>query len=215
MWLIITVVTCVMIQFHITFSCSHHQPQVPTLPLPSCWWMWAFTTTPRRPHHIDHMPHATYHVDVDHATLTPPWQPPPHQLCHMDVNHPTLILATTHWHCHNNYTTSTSTTYPNNNRTWEWTQEEEDEEEMGWGGGGMKQRRGQDSMSHISYVDTDNNISHGDAHHVPCWQGGQHMPCRSPAVSMPTMSTWRMMQATSTPSCINGGTSPFPHPPLL
>jgi len=203
MWLIITVVTCVMIQFHITFSCSHHQPQVPTLPLPSCWGMWAFMTTP-------HWPHATYHIDVDHTTSTPPQQPPPCQLRHMDVDHPTLISATTHRHCHNNphhvnHATSTSATYPNNNRTWERTREEEDEEEMGWGGGGMKWRRGQDSMSHISYVDADNDISHrdghGDAHHIPRWQGGQHMPHWSPA--------------TSTPSRVDGGTSPFPPPPLL
>jgi len=82
MWLIITVVTCVTIEFHITFLCSHHQPQVPTLPLPSCWGMWAFTTMPCWPHatHINYVPcwpHATYH-----ATLMPPRQPH-----HIDVRH--------------------------------------------------------------------------------------------------------------------------------
>ena len=105
MWLIVTLITCVTIQLETATSFPPSPPTI-SLPLPSCWGMWAFTTTPRWQRHITYMPrrhrlhrpHATHvdhatstthripswpqHVNVHHATSTPPCQPLPHQPCH-------------------------------------------------------------------------------------------------------------------------------------
>jgi len=176
MWLIITVVTCVMIEFHITFSCSHHQPQVPTLPLPLCWGMWAFTTTPHQPHttHVNYVPHWPHHVD--HMPHTTSMSTTPHQRRHNNPHHI-------------NHATSTSATYPNNNRTQERRQ---DTRRGGQGGNGM--RRCDEAKEGAGQCEP--------CQLCQCWQW--HKPRRWPwrCTPCPTL-TGRTTHATLIPSHVN------------
>jgi len=172
MWLIVTLITCVMIQLETATSFPPSPPTI-SLPLPSCWGMWAFMTMPHWQRHITYMPrrhqlHRPYTTHVDHAMLItcriPSWPQ------HVNIHHATSMppcQPLPHQPRHPNDESLTMGHEKRRRRRW-------DEEEV-WrrwdnvkhSGRGRTMWATSKAMS-SSYIDADNDASHRDGHRDAC-----------------------------------------------